>query len=113
MISFCQTIPTRNFNNLWQTNLTCQECFTLQHTWIGVQPCWTLTVDDPLSAAATFQHVPNLLILVDFLPEVHHEIGGEFAILALTSEIIHCRGFTLNSANHQEVENVYIDPKVR
>jgi hypothetical protein len=113
MISFCQTIPVRDFNNLWQLNLVCNDCFVLQETWIGTNPFWILTVDDPLSAVVHFQAVQFVVILVDFHPEIHHQLGGEFAILALTSEIIHCRGFIRYSNNNPELENVYIDPKIR
>jgi hypothetical protein len=113
MISFCQTIPTRDFSNVWQTNLVCNDCFVLQETWIGDQPFWILSVDDPLSAAVHFKTVQFVVILVDFNPEIHHDLGGEFAILALTSEIIHCRGFVRFSNNNSALENVYIDPKIR
>lgn len=113
MISFCQTIPVRTFDNVWQTNLVCNDCFVLQETWIGTNPFWILTVDDPLSAVVHFQTVPFVVILVDFHPEIHHDLGGEFAILALTSEIIHCRGFVRNSTTTPDLENVYIDPKMR
>jgi hypothetical protein len=53
------------------------------------------------------------LIVVDFHPEIHHELGGEFAMLALTSEIIHCRGFVRHSPMPTKIENVYIDPRMR
>jgi hypothetical protein len=33
--------------------------------------------------------------------------------LALTSEIIHCRGFVLHAAKSLKTENVYIDPRMR
>jgi len=113
MISFCQTIPVRTLENVWQTNRLCEDCFVLQETWIGNQPCWILTVDDPLSAAAHFHTLAHVLIVVDFHPEIHHELGGEFAMLALTSEIIHCRGFVRHSPMPTKIENVYIDPRMR
>jgi hypothetical protein len=34
-------------------------------------------------------------------------------MLALTSEIIHCRGFVRHSPMPPKIENVYIDPRMR
>lgn len=56
-------------------------------------PMWILTVSDPLRDARHFSHLKDCVIVVDFDPEIHVDLGGTFALIALTENTLECPGF--------------------
>jgi hypothetical protein len=111
MKDFCQTTPWRQWHNLWHFNAVCDACFQLQLTYIGVLPCYFLTVADPLASVAVFSHLSQLVFLVDFDPAVHHDLGGSFSLLCLTDSIVNCRGFYRHQAGVSTDRNrLHLEP---
>jgi hypothetical protein len=92
-MSFCQTIAKRSVANLWEANRICDRCFRVEETWIGRFPMWLLSVADPLREARHFAHLKDCVILVDFEPELYADLGGTFALVALTTSILECPGY--------------------
>lgn len=94
-MSFCQTIAKRTLANVWEPNRLCDRCFRVEETWIGYLPMWLLSVADPLRVARYFAHLKQVVIVVDFDPDIHTDLGGTFALIALTTSTLECPGFVV------------------
>lgn len=91
--AFCEQVPTRDWNNLWQINSICRSCFQPQATIIGY--CYVVIVSSP-SPLAELLHYSGLeewLVIVDFDEHVHAELGGSFDLFLITSNTLECKQY--------------------
>jgi hypothetical protein len=90
---FCEQIPHRDWNNLWQFNQVCNACFKPQATIIG--RCYVVIVSarDPLHEVLRFKGLDEWVVVVDFDDVEHAELGGSFHLFLLTTNTLECKGY--------------------
>ncbi len=91
--AYCEQVPWRDWNNLWQINVTCNACFRPQATIIGYHYVVILTSPNPLRELFRYTGLDNWLVVIDFDDEIHTDLGGSFDLFLLTTNILECKEY--------------------
>lgn len=93
MRAYCEQVPRRDWNNLWQINVTCNACFRPQATIIGYHYVVILTSPNPLDELFQYSCLENWVVVIDFDEQSHHELGGCFDLFLITTNTLECKQY--------------------
>ena len=93
MRAYCEQVPKRDWNNLWQFNIICNACFRPQATIIGYCYVVILTTPDPLRELFRYTGLDDWVVVIDFDEQLHVDLGGCFDLFLLTTNTLECKRY--------------------